>query len=128
MISRVLIAASAAACLASISSASAADLTEHEQMARDIYEKVISFRTAKGQEQVPAMVDYLASQFKAAGFSDADIQITDYDSAGEHTQGLMVYYRAAGAPAQKPIVLLGHMDVVDALAEDWERPPFTLTE
>lgn len=106
----------------------AQERTEHEQLARDIYEKVISFRTAEGHKQVPAMVDYLTGQLKAAGFSDEDIQITNYDSDGEHTQGLMVFYRAEGEPARKPIVLLGHMDVVDALPEDWERPPFTLTE
>ncbi len=127
MISRILLSASIFA-FAAAAPVSARDLTEHEQMTRDIYEKVISIRTARGQEQVPAMVAYLASQFKAAGFSDDDIQITDYDSEGEHTQGLMVFYRAEGEPANKPIVILGHMDVVDALAEDWERAPFTLTE
>ncbi len=120
--------AGAAACFAAIAPASARDLTEHEQTARDIYEQVISIRTAKGQEQVPVMVDYLVGELKAAGFSDADIQVTDYDSEGEHTQGLMVFYRAEGEPAKKPIVLLGHMDVVDALAKDWERAPFTVTE
>ncbi len=106
----------------------ARDLTEHQQMTRGIYEKLISFRTARGQEQVPAMVAYLVSQFKAAGFADSDIAVTDYDANGERTQGLMVTYRAGGETAHKPIVILGHMDVVDALAEDWERPPFTLTE
>ncbi len=108
--------------------AQARDLSDHEQMTRDMYEKLISFRTARGQEQVPAMVAYLVSQFKAAGFKDTDIEVTDHDSEGEHTQGLMVYYRTEGEPAHKPIVILGHMDVVDALAEDWERAPFTLTE
>ena len=116
------------AAVAFVSPAQSRDLTDHEQMARDIYEKVISIRTAKGQEQVPVMVEYLVGQFKAAGFADSDIQVTDYDSTGEHTQGLMVTYRAEGEAAKKPIVLLGHMDVVDALAKDWERAPFTLTE
>ncbi|MFC2953533.1 M20/M25/M40 family metallo-hydrolase [Marinicaulis aureus] len=116
------------AAVAFVSPAQSRDLTDHEQMARDIYEKVISIRTAKGQEQVPIMVEYLVGQLKAAGFADSDIQVTDYDSAGEHTQGLMVTYRAEGEAAKKPIVLLGHMDVVDALAKDWERAPFTLTE
>ncbi|WP_411820177.1 M20/M25/M40 family metallo-hydrolase [Hyphococcus formosus] len=106
----------------------AQDRSEHEQFAREIYEKVISIRTARGQEKVPEMVEYLVGQFKSAGFTDEDIQITDYDSDGEHTQGLMVYYRADGTPKHKPVVILGHMDVVDALAVDWERPPFTLTE
>ncbi len=101
---------------------------EHGEMARSIYAKVISFRTAKGQELVPDMVDYLVGEFKAAGFTDADIQVTDYDTGAEMTQGLIVTYRASGEATRKPIVLLGHMDVVDALPEDWERDPFTLTE
>ena len=105
-----------------------AALTPHQQLARDIYRDVIAFRTARGQEQVPAMVAYLVDRFKKAGFSDEDIHVTDYDSEGEKTQGLMVTYRAKPGSTAKPIVLLGHMDVVDALARDWVRPPFTLTE
>jgi len=105
-----------------------AALTPDQQLARDIYRDVIAFRTARGQEQVPAMVAYLVDRFKKAGFSDKDIQVTDYDSEGEKTQGLMVTYRAKPGSTGKPIVLLGHMDVVDALAKDWVRPPFTLTE
>ncbi|VWX59017.1 M20/M25/M40 family metallo-hydrolase [Sphingorhabdus sp. 109] len=103
-------------------------LTAHEQMARDIYRDIIAFRTARGQQQVPAMVSYLVDRFKKAGFDDGDIRVTDYDSDGEKTQGLMVTYRARPGSTAKPIVLLGHMDVVDALAKDWVRPPFTLTE
>tara|TARA_R110002033_G_scaffold26757_7_gene61024 strand:- start:2756 stop:4195 length:1440 start_codon:yes stop_codon:yes gene_type:complete len=105
-----------------------AALTPDQQLARDIYRDVIAFRTARGQEHVPAMVAYLVDRFKKAGFSDEDIQVTDYDSEGEKTQGLMVTYRARPGSTAKPIVLLGHMDVVDALARDWVRPPFTLTE
>jgi acetylornithine deacetylase/succinyl-diaminopimelate desuccinylase-like protein len=74
------------------------------------------------------MVAYLVSRLKQAGFADADIMVTDYDSAGEPVQGLIVRFAAAKPDGRKPIVLLGHMDVVDALAEDWVLPPFTLTE
>ncbi|MEQ8741755.1 M20/M25/M40 family metallo-hydrolase [Parasphingorhabdus sp.] len=105
-----------------------APLTPDQQLARDIYRDVVAFRTARGQQQVPAMVAYLVDRFKQAGFSDDDIQVTDYDSEGEKTQGLMVTYRAKPGSTAKPIVLLGHMDVVDALAKDWVRPPFTLVE
>ncbi|MBR9834519.1 MAG: M20/M25/M40 family metallo-hydrolase [Alphaproteobacteria bacterium] len=101
---------------------------DHAERARAIYEKVISIRTARGQEKVPEMVAFLVGELKAAGFTDEDIQVTDYDSAGEHTQGLMVTYRTPGKPVEQPIVILGHMDVVDALAKDWERPPFSLVE
>ncbi len=118
----------AMATLLSVPTAQARELSDHEKMARDIYENVISFRTAKGHGQVPGMVRYLVGELKAAGFTDDDIKITDYDIGDDMTQGLMVYYRAEAETAEKPIVLLGHMDVVDALPEDWERAPFTLTE
>ncbi len=130
LISAVLASQLAAACAQDngADGASVERPSEHDAMARDIYANLISFRTAKTHGQVPAMVDYLVGQFKGAGFVDEDIVVTDYEIEGETTQGLMVYYRAEGEPAQKPIALLGHMDVVDALPEDWERDPFTLTE
>ena len=118
----------AAGVLAMAPSASAQERTPHEQMARDIYEHVISIRSARGQEKVPEVVSYLVEKLKAAGFTDEDIQVTDYDANGEHIQGLMVWYRAEGEPEEKPIVLLAHMDVVDALEKDWVRKPFALTE
>ena len=93
-----------------------------QKMARDIYRDIIAFRTARGQEQVPAMVSYLVDRFMKAGFSDADIRVTDYDSDGEKTQGLMVTYRAKPGSTAKPIVLLGHMDVVDALGAPAVHP------
>jgi carboxypeptidase PM20D1 len=108
--------------------ASTQQRSAHEQAARELYRSIVGFRTARGHRQVPAMVAYLKGEFLKAGFAEADISVTDYDSDGEPTQGLMVTYHAKGTPKAGPIVLLGHMDVVEALPEDWERPPFTLTE
>ena len=127
--------ATMAACIAMIGNAAVAsahdghvqDLTTDQQIALDIYKDVIGFRTARGHEQVPTMVQYLASRFGHSGFDPADIMVSDYDSDGEATQGLIVRYRGDGSSGKKPIVLLAHMDVVDALPEDWVRDPFTLT-
>ncbi len=74
------------------------------------------------------MVAYLVARLKQGGFADAYIAVSDYDSAGEPVQGLIVRFAAGKPDGRKPIVLLGHMDVVDALAEDWVLPPFSLTE
>lgn len=104
-----------------------ADLTADQEAALEIYRDIIAFRTARGHQQVPAMVSYLVGHFKEAGFAEEDLMVTDYDSEGEPTQGLVVRYRGDDSTAKKPIVLLAHMDVVDALPEDWERDPFTLT-
>lgn len=103
------------------------DLDTDQKIALDIYTDIIGFRTARGHGQVPAMVDYLVARLRTEGFPAEDIMVTDYDSDGEATQGLIVRYRGDGSSGRKPIVLLGHMDVVDALPKDWERDPFTLT-
>lgn len=133
MISKSKIFAFSAGLLATIASSAAAsdarleNLTQDQAKALEIYEKIISFRTARGHQQVPAMVSYLAGQFEEVGFDSEDIMVTDYDSNGEPTQGLIVRYRGDGSSGEKPIALLAHMDVVDALPEDWVRDPFKLT-
>src|SRR3546814_5802191 len=71
--------------------------------------------TVEGQGQVPAYAAYLASVLKEGGFADSEITITPM---GE-TATLVA--RWPGTGNAKPIVLLGHMDVVAAKAEDWER-------
>ena len=85
--------------------------------------KSVGFRTVKGQGQVPAYAAYLASVLKEAGFAASDITITPVGD----TATLMARYRGTNA-SLKPIVLLGHMDVVEAMAADWERDPFTAVE
>jgi acetylornithine deacetylase/succinyl-diaminopimelate desuccinylase-like protein len=90
--------------------------------AKEILKRSVSFRTVEGQGQVPAYAVYLASVLKGAGFSDKDITITPM---GE-TATLVLRY--AGTTNAKPILLIGHMDVVEAKAEDWGRDPFTAVE
>ena len=113
---------------AAASEASPRDLTEHEKRVHDIYRDIIAFRTAAGHGQMDEMVTYLTDRLAEAGFPDQDLMVTDYDSDGDATQGLIVRYRGDGSSGAKPIVMLAHMDVVDALPEDWERDPFTLVE
>jgi acetylornithine deacetylase/succinyl-diaminopimelate desuccinylase-like protein len=91
--------------------------------ARDIFSTIIAFETVDGRGQVPAMAQYLAGKFRAAGFAAEDIEIIPN---GE-TASLIVRYRGADRAA-KPIVLLAHMDVVEARREDWVRDPFKLVE
>ena len=124
------VAAAAVALMAASAPAAvqAQERTEHEQRSYEIYRDIIAFRTAKGHGQVDDMVAYLAGRLSAAGFADEDIMVTDYDSEGDPTQGLIVRFRGDGSSQDKPIALLAHMDVVDALPEDWVRDPFTLTE
>jgi acetylornithine deacetylase/succinyl-diaminopimelate desuccinylase-like protein len=102
-------------------------LSQHEQKAREIYAKVVAMPTSKGNGQVPVMAEYLAGEFRAAGFPAADIHVIPFDGEGDKTASLVVRYRGNGKGG-KPILLLAHMDVVAAKREDWERSPFELIE
>lgn len=109
---------------AAIAASSAAPArTANELKAREIFARVIGFKTSVGFGQVPEMAKYLAGEFRAAGFPEADIQ---WFPLGE-TGSLLVRYRGDGSGG-KPILMLSHMDVVTAKREDWVRDPFTLTE
>ena len=107
-----------------------ADYTEpYQQRALDIYRASITYRTAASHGQVPDLANYLADQFRAGGFPDEDIHILPFVTPeGEETVALVVRYKGNGSLDEEPILLLAHMDVVDALPEDWERDPFTLIE
>ena len=98
-------------------------LTAPEVSARAIFERVIAFKTSVGLGQVPAMAAYLAGEFRAAGFPEADIHIFPL---GE-TASMVVRYRGDGSGG-KPILLMAHMDVVTAKREEWQRDPFALVE
>lgn len=109
---------------------SSADYTEpYQREALDIYRTIIGYRTAATHGQVPEVATYLADQFREGGFPDEDIHVLPFEvEGGEETAGLIVRYRGDGSSGERPILLLAHMDVVDALPQDWERDPFTLVE
>jgi len=101
--------------------------TPAQVKARELYARVIAMPTSKGNDQVPAMAEYLAGEFRAAGFPAADITVVPFEGEGDRTASLVVRYRGKGK-GEKPILLMAHMDVVVAKREDWERDPFTLVE
>ena len=109
---------------------SSANYTEpHQQRALEIFRTSIGYRTAASHGQVPALARYLADQFRAGGFPEEDVHVLPYTlPGGEETASLIVRYRGDGSSGEKPILLMAHMDVVDALPEDWERDPFALIE
>src|SRR5688500_13615773 len=118
----------AATILAASASGAADDApTAHEAKAREIYAKSIAIPTSLGNAKMREMADYLAGEFRAAGFPDEDIRILPFKGDGDDTVSLIVRYRGNGTGG-RPIVLMAHMDVVTANRAEWERDPFTLIE
>jgi carboxypeptidase PM20D1 len=109
---------------------SSATYTEpYQRQALSIYRTSIGYRTAATHGQVPALAAWLAEQFRAGGFPAEDVHLLPLTTAdGEQTASLVVRYRGDGSAGRRPILLLAHMDVVDALREDWVRDPFTMIE
>jgi acetylornithine deacetylase/succinyl-diaminopimelate desuccinylase-like protein len=95
--------------------------------AREIYAQLIAIPSELGRAKVPAAAEYLAGEFRAAGFPAEDVHILPFKGDGDQTASLVVRYRGSGQGG-KPILLLAHMDVVTAKREDWERDPYTLIE
>jgi acetylornithine deacetylase/succinyl-diaminopimelate desuccinylase-like protein len=91
--------------------------------ARELFARLVAFKTSKGLGQVPALAAYLSDKFRAGGFDSADIHVLPL---GE-TASMVVRYRGDGSGG-RPILLIAHMDVVTANPADWVRDPFTLTE
>ena len=102
-------------------------LTPLQAKAREIFERVIAFKSIAPGYETPQLVDYLAGELRTAGFAEQDMLIGRLDE----TAYLVVRYRGqppAGTTARKPILLLSHLDVVPALKEHWKRDPFKLEE
>src|SRR5689334_14373933 len=132
---RHLLAATALAALASTAAGAAGpQLTPAQRQATHaMFEHIINTPTVIGRHKVPEMAQYVADQFKAAGFPAADVHVMPYHTGSattgdDDTAALIVRWRAAGTPSAKPILLMGHMDVVEAKREDSTTDPFVMTE
>jgi len=95
---------------------------------RELFKQVIEIPTVHNRGEVPRMAKLLADRFRAAGIPDADIHIMPYEALpGDQTAALIVRWRAPHA-TKKPMLILGHMDVVEAKREDWKFDPFVFRE
>ncbi|MEA3035579.1 MAG: hypothetical protein QOH04_1344 [Sphingomonadales bacterium] len=99
--------------------------------ALEIYRHAIEVPTVEGRGRVPELAQYLADQYKGAGWAEGDIHVLPYDgNPGNHTAALIVRWPAAKPSGRKPILLMAHMDVVEAKPEDWSPglDPFKFVE
>jgi acetylornithine deacetylase/succinyl-diaminopimelate desuccinylase-like protein len=92
--------------------------------AEKMLEQSVKIPTVIGSNHVPELAQYFAEQFRTAGIPEADIRVIPY----KQTAALIVRWRAAQPSSQKPIMVMGHMDVVAAKKTDWSMNPFTLVK
>src|SRR5882724_6299439 len=114
-------AAASLACI--VWSAPAHALTPQQQRALDIYKELVEINTVTQTGDTARAADAMAARLIAAGFDSADVQV--FKPAPR--KGNLVA-RLRGTGARRPILLLAHLDVVEAKPEDWSVDPFKLTE
>ena len=101
-------------------------LTPNQQVARDVYRELIEINTAVTTGNVTKAAVAMADRFRAAGIPAADVFV-----GGPRPEKHNVVARIRGRnPAMKPLLLLAHLDVVEALKEDWSNnlDPYVFTE
>src|ERR1043165_8314725 len=132
---RHLLAATALVSFATVGAAAPPALTQAQHdAAHAMFEHAIDTPTVIGRHRTPEMAQFVADQFKAGGFPAEDVHVLPYHTesattGGDDTAALIVRWRAAGTPKAKPIMLMGHMDVVEAKPEDWSATdPFKMVE
>jgi acetylornithine deacetylase/succinyl-diaminopimelate desuccinylase-like protein len=95
---------------------------------REVFKQAIEIPSVHNRGEVPRVAKLLADQFRAAGIPDSDIHFMPYEALpGDQTEALIVRWRSPHA-TKKPMLILGHMDVVEAKREDWKFDPFVFRE
>jgi acetylornithine deacetylase/succinyl-diaminopimelate desuccinylase-like protein len=112
----------AAAVLCALASAGAQS-APNDARAHDIFKRLIEINTTDSVGNVTKAAEAAADELKAAGFPAADIQVIGPDA---RKKNLVARYRGTGA--RKPLLLVAHLDVVEAKRDDWSVDPFVFLE
>ena len=93
---------------------------------RELFKELVETNTTLSSGSCTLAAERMAARLKVAGF--ADTQLTLFATPEHPKEGGLVAVYPGTSAAAKPVLLLGHIDVVEARREDWDRDPFTLIE
>jgi len=92
-------------------------------LARDIFKQLIEINTTDSSGSTTVAAEAMAQRLREAGFPAADVQVL---GPNPRKGNLVATLRGTGA--RRPILLIGHLDVVEARREDWSTDPFQFIE
>jgi acetylornithine deacetylase/succinyl-diaminopimelate desuccinylase-like protein len=116
--------AGAALCIAT-AAAFGADLTAQQKQAKEIYQQLVEINTTHSTGDTTVAAQAMANRLIAAGLPKEDVRVlAEVPKKGN----LIARLRAKQPSGQKPILLLAHLDVVEAKREDWSMDPFKFIE
>ena len=92
-------------------------------IAREIFQQMIEINTTDSVGNVTTASEAMAKRFREAGFAEQDVIV-----AGPNERKKNLVVRIHGTGKRKPILFIGHLDVVEARREDWTTDPFQFIE
>jgi len=98
-------------------------LNPNQELARSIFKELIEINTVHSTGNTTMAAEAMAKRLLAAGYPEADIQIV-----GPELRNRNLVVRLHGSGKRPPLLLLSHLDVVEARRSDWTVDPFLLTE
>src|SRR5712671_2534538 len=113
------------ACLLMCVNSFAADLNPQQLQAKEIYKQLIEINTTHSVGDTTVAAQAMADRLIAAGLPKADVQVlAEVPKKGN----LIARLRAKNSGGRKPLLLMAHLDVVEAKREDWSMDPFKFIE
>src|SRR5476651_1827914 len=106
--------------------ASAQDLRPDQQSFRALYKELVETNTSLSAGDCTLAAQRMAAHLKTVGYPDTDLHI--FTAPGHPKEGGLVAVLHGSDTKAKAVLLLGHLDVVEAKRADWTRDPFTLIE
>ena len=97
---------------------------EQRRLEREIFRELIEVNTSDSAGNTPILAAKVSDRLKAAGFDPADVQLLGH---APKYQNVVVRFRGRST-GKKPILLMAHLDVVDARREDWSFDPYQFRE
>jgi len=93
---------------------------------REIYKELVETNTTLSSGSCTLAAERMATRLRAAGIPDS--QLTLFATPEKPKEGGLVAVYPGTSKTAKPILLIAHIDVVEAKREDWERDPFIMVE
>jgi acetylornithine deacetylase/succinyl-diaminopimelate desuccinylase-like protein len=93
---------------------------------RELFKELVETNTAHSNGSCTLAAERMAARLKAAGYTDDELMLFSTPEAPK--DGGLVATLQGTSKALKPMILLAHIDVVEAKREDWVRDPFTFVE
>lgn len=110
-----------------VASSAVAQAPRPDQIAfREIYRELVETDSTLSKGSCTLAAERMAARLRAEGFADGDLHLIV--PPGHPKEGSLVAVLPGRDPGLKAVLMLAHIDVVEARREDWARDPFTLVE